>query len=69
MAAGKVPSIRPSYASDAAYLVRLLSAVERDTRRDQPWRDKATAALQELVSLFSEAIADESQKEQDRSET
>jgi hypothetical protein len=43
------PKIRVHYRADAAYLLRLIYAVERDVRRPAEWRQQLVEKLQAVA--------------------
>lgn len=49
------PAIRASYNNDSLYLFRLVSAIERDTKRPKEWRQKMVKKVQELAMEFQKA--------------
>jgi hypothetical protein len=54
MARPKVmPKLRPSYANDAHYLVRLAASVESDTEQPMDWRRTTVALLQEAAGRLA----------------
>lgn len=51
----RLPKIRVSYYNDAQFLLRLIHAIERDTKRPKGWREKRIAELQKLATEFMNA--------------
>ncbi len=51
--------IRTSYAADAAYLSRLLEAVEKDDKRTPAWKKRAIVHIQGLIGVMIEPLANE----------
>ena len=49
--------MRPSYRSDASYLLRLWDAVLKDTRRSSVWRNKVARQVRKLSLMLLEAAA------------
>jgi len=51
--------IRPSYRDDAAHLLRLEAAIEKDVRQSQEWRDdmkkKIRSLAQDLLAVESQS--------------
>ena len=48
-------SIRASYRDDAAYLLRLEAAVEKDDSQSNDWRQETSSMLRKLSVRFLEA--------------
>ena len=48
-------SIRASYRDDAAYLIRLEAAVEKDDSQSKDWRQETSQMLRKLSLRFLEA--------------
>jgi len=48
-------SIRASYRDDAAYLLRLEAAVEKDDSQSKTWRQETAQKLRQLSLRFLEA--------------
>lgn len=51
----RLPDIRTNYSADAAHLLRLAKAVERDTKRPQSWRENMISKLNDLATDFLNA--------------
>lgn len=51
----RLPAIRVSYQNDANYLLRLVDAIERDTKRPIPWRKKMISQVKALALEFINA--------------
>lgn len=51
----RLPAIRVRYTEDANYLFRLVSAIERDTRRPLKWRKEMISKVQSLAVEFTKA--------------
>lgn len=51
----RLPKIRVSYYNDAQFLLRLIHAIERDTKRPKKWREHRIAELQKLATEFMNA--------------
>jgi len=49
--------MRPSYRSDASFLLRLEDAVLKDTRRTSTWRNKVAKQVRRLSIMLLEAAA------------
>ncbi len=50
-------SIRVSYRHDSAHLLRLQTAVSKDVRRSEDWRNTVRRHLNAVVQLFLQAEA------------
>lgn len=57
----KPVAIRVSYRSDAAFLLRLVEAIDKDVRRPEPWRrqvkDLALRFVRKLLSAEQLSVA------------
>lgn len=53
----RLPAIRVSYQNDANYLLRLVDAMERDTKRDLAWRKRVITMTRDLALEFINAPA------------
>ena len=51
----RLPAIRVSYQNDANYLLRLVDAIERDTKRPLSWRKKMITQVKALALEFINA--------------
>lgn len=51
----RLPAIRVSYQNDANYLLRLVDAIERDTKRPTAWRKKMIVQVKALALEFINA--------------
>jgi hypothetical protein len=51
----RLPKIRASYSSDAAYLYRLIQAIERDPKRPNDWKRGVIDQLQQLANELMKA--------------
>lgn len=51
----RLPAIRVSYQNDANYLLRLVDAIERDTKRPASWRRKMIGLTKDLALEFINA--------------
>lgn len=51
----RIPKIRAHYSADAQYMLRLVHAVERDTKRSADWRKKTVEMLQTLALHLMQA--------------
>lgn len=51
--------MRASYGPDAAYLLRLQVAVNKDTRRSPGWIKEISRCLNRVTSMFLEAEAED----------
>lgn len=49
---GRKVQVRVHYQPDAAYLQRLMQAVEKDTRQSVEWRTDVTTLLQRIIIRF-----------------
>jgi hypothetical protein len=57
-------SFRVSYGPDAAYLLRLQSAVKKDTRRSDAWMSEVLQHLNKVTTLFLKADAENLDKDE-----
>lgn len=48
----RLPAIRVSYQNDANYLLRLVDAIERDTKRPAEWRKQLATETRALALKF-----------------
>jgi len=53
----RTPKIRTSYSADAAFLMRLSQAVEKDPKRSPEWRAKIVAKLNDLATDLIQAAS------------
>lgn len=51
----RLPAIRASYQNDANYLLRLVDAIERDSKRPLAWRKKMIVQVKALALEFINA--------------
>jgi hypothetical protein len=49
-------AVRVSYRTDAAYLLRLEEAIEKDTRQSADWRKKAKDLARKLSQMLLAAV-------------
>lgn len=55
---GKPVQIRVHYRDDSAYLLRLETAVRKDTRQTEAWRQETATLLRQAVTKLIEATAE-----------
>jgi hypothetical protein len=51
----RLPKIRVSYYNDAQWMLRLIHALQRDTKRPEAWRKDMIERLQVLATEFLSA--------------
>jgi len=49
----RLPKIRVSYYNDAQYVLRLIHAIQRDTKRPEKWRKDMISRLQVIATEFT----------------
>ena len=55
----RLPKIRVSYYNDAQFMLRLIHALQRDTKRPEKWRKARIVELQKLATEFLNAPSSE----------
>lgn len=56
---GRKVQIRASYQNDARFLLRLIDAIEKDTRRALDWKRKASSHARELATMLVNVSGEE----------
>ena len=52
-------AVRVSYRNDAAWILRFTTAVRKDARRSEAWKDKLSHHLNEVAQMLLQAEAED----------